>query len=90
MSNRTRPEEIEEFKPISAKDKLLKASKDNPAMPFGLGLGATVFGYMMYSMKNSKDKLSVHLIHTRLGVQGSIVGVLTGVLAYQTYKYVFY
>ena len=34
----------------------------------------------------SKEKLSVHLIHTRVLVQGSIVGVLTGMLGYQFYK----
>merc|ERR1712010_256476 len=37
-------------------------------------------------MKYSKQKLSVHLIHTRIAVQGSIVGVLTGMLLYQFYQ----
>merc|ERR1712008_579478 len=37
-------------------------------------------------MKNSKQRLSVHLIHTRIAVQGSIVGVLTGMLLYQGYQ----
>merc|ERR1719278_2161144 len=37
-------------------------------------------------MKYSKQKLSVHLIHTRIAVQGSIVGALTGMLLYQFYQ----
>ena len=86
--SRQRPDVLDDYYAQSASDKLLRASNENPAMPIGIGLGACVFAYMMYSMKTSKQKLSVHLIHTRVLVQGSIVGVLTGMLGYQFYKWV--
>ena len=80
------PDVLDEYYQQNAADKLLRASKENPAMPIGLSLGTGAFAYMMYSMKYSKQKLSVHLIHTRIAVQGSIVGVLTGMLLYQFYQ----
>jgi hypothetical protein len=80
------PDVLDEYYQQNAADKLLRASEENPAMPIGIGLGTGAFAYMMYSMKYSKQKLSVHLIHTRIAVQGSIVGVLTGMLLYQFYQ----
>ena len=50
-----------------------------------LGLGSGVLSYMLYSLRNSKQKLSVHLIHTRVLAQGSIVVVLSGMLFHQHY-----
>ena len=85
MSNQA-PADFEAYKPQSAKDKLLVASKQNPAMPAGIAIGSAVLAYMMYTLKTSKEKLSVHLIHTRIGVQSSVVVSLTGVLFYQFYK----
>lgn len=84
-SDRVRPE-FEEYKPKSASDKFLLASKENPAMPIGLGIGSVVLGYMMYTLRTSKQKLSVHLIHTRLGVQGSVVVCMTAAMCYQFYQ----
>merc|ERR1712037_695797 len=86
MTDRIRPDVLDEYYQQNAADKLLRASKENPAMPIGLSLGTGAFAYMMYSMKYSKQKLSVHLIHTLIAVQGSIVGVLTGMLLYQFYQ----
>ena len=84
-SNRQRPQEFEEYVAPSASDKLLRRSKENPAFPIGIGAGACVLGYMAYSWRTSKEKLSVYLIHTRLGVQGSVVGALTVAMGYQIY-----
>lgn len=55
-------------------------------MPAGIAVGTGVLAYMMYALKTSKEKLSVHLIHTRIGVQSSVVVSLTGVLFFQFYK----
>lgn len=54
---------------------------------FGIGGGLAVLGYMMYGLKNRKpgEKLSVYLIHTRLGVQGTVVGALTLGMAMHMY-----
>ena len=80
------PDVLDDYYQQNAADKLLRASEESPAMPIGIGIGTGAFAYMMYSMKSSKQKLSVHLIHTRIAVQGSIVGVLTGMLLYQFYQ----
>ena len=80
------PDVLDEYYQQNAADKLLRASEESPAMPIGIGIGTGAFAYMMYSLKNSKQKLSVHLIHTRIAVQGSIVLVLTGGLLYQFYQ----
>jgi len=85
MSDRQRPDVLDDYHEQSAQDKLIRASKENPAMPIALGLGGSIVGYMLYSMRSSKEKLSVHLIHTRVLAQGSIVMVLTGMLFNQFY-----
>merc|ERR1712039_569859 len=84
-TSRQRPDVLDEYYEQSAKDKLLRASKENPAMPIALGLGTGIVGVMLYRLRTSKDKLSVHLIHTRVLAQGSIVAVLTGMLFNQFY-----
>ena len=81
------PDVLDEYyREQTAQAKLVRAANDNPAMPIGISLGTVALAYMMYSLKHSKQKLSVHLIHTRIAVQGSIVGVLTGMLGYQFYQ----
>jgi len=82
---RQRPDILDQYYEQTAKDKLIRASKENPAMPLALGLGSGVLSYMLYSLRNSKQKLSVHLIHTRVLAQGSIVIVLSGMLFHQHY-----
>merc|ERR1711874_156090 len=84
-TSRQRPDVLDEYYEQSAKDKLVRASKENPAMPIALGLGTGVVAYMLYSLKTSKEKLSVHLIHTRVLAQGTIVCTLTGMPFNQFY-----
>jgi hypothetical protein len=83
--SRHRPSEISRFEPPSSGDKFSRASKDNPAMVIGIGVGASVLGYMAWGLRTRKEKLSVYLIHTRLGVQGSIIGALSVAMTYQIY-----
>ncbi len=77
-----------EFKPYEAKtagDKLAMANKQNPLVTVGIGLGVGVLGYMLYRLRTSTTKTSVHLIHTRMGVQGTVIGCLTIAAGYQTW-----
>ena len=83
---RQRPDVLDEYYEQSAKDKLLRASNENPAVPIALGLGSCVVAYMLYTLKSSKHKLSVHLIHTRVLGQGTIVGIMSGLMLHQFYK----
>ncbi len=85
MADRIRPD-IEEYRTVSSVDKWKKVCAENPSLPIGMGIGTVALGYMIYGIRNSKNKLSVHLIHTRLAVQGSVVGCLTAVLGYQFFK----
>ena len=65
-------------------------AKDNPAMSSGIALGAGILCYMAWGLTHRKpgEKLSVYLIHTRLGVQGAIIGTLAAAMTFQIYKYV--
>ena len=84
--SRQRPDVLDEYYEQTAKDKLLKASNENPGVPIALGLGSCIAAYMFYNIKNRKNKLSVHLIHTRVLAQGSIVAIMSGMMVHQFYK----
>ena len=76
----------EDFVPyatMSAGEKFAIAGKENPAMLVGLGMGGGALVYMLRKLKTTKQKTSVHLIHTRIAVQGSIAGCLTMALFWQ-------
>ena len=57
-------------------------------MSAGIALGAGILCYMAWGLTHRKpgEKLSVYLIHTRLGVQGAIIGTLAAAMTYQLYK----
>ena len=57
-------------------------------MATGLALGVGILGYMAWGLTHRKpgEKLSVYLIHTRLGVQGAIIGTLAAAMTYQIYQ----
>jgi len=81
-----RPKPDDDFKPfesMTAGEKFAIAGKKNPAMLGGMGIGAGALVYMLYKLKTTKQKLSVHLIHTRIAVQGSIAGAMTLALCWQ-------
>ncbi|MEE6467456.1 hypothetical protein FKM82_007250 [Ascaphus truei] len=53
----------------------------------GLAGFAAVVGFGLYKLKNRGDtKMSVHLIHMRVGAQGFIVGAMTCGVLYSMYK----
>ncbi len=53
----------------------------------GIGGGLGVLSYMLYGLKNkpANQKMSVYLIHTRLGVQGTVIGMLTVGMIYHVW-----
>jgi hypothetical protein len=59
-------------------------------MSAGIALGSGILCYMAWGLTHRKpgEKLSVYLIHTRLGVQGAIIGTLAAAMTYQLYTYV--
>ncbi|XP_044138510.1 HIG1 domain family member 1A, mitochondrial-like [Bufo gargarizans] len=67
--------------------KLMKKSKESPFVPVGIAgfLGVVAFG--LYRLRHRGDtKMSVHLIHMRVGAQGFIVGAMTCGVLYSMYK----
>jgi hypothetical protein len=68
--------------------RLSSKAKDNPAMSGGIALGVGFLCYMAWGLTHRKpgEKLSVYLIHTRLGVQGAIIGSLAAAMTYQLYR----
>ncbi|XP_068091237.1 HIG1 domain family member 1A, mitochondrial isoform X2 [Hyperolius riggenbachi] len=67
--------------------KLIRKSKESPFVPIGIAglLGVVAFGLL--KMRSRGDtKLSVHLIHMRVGAQGFVVGAMTCGVLYSMYK----
>lgn len=84
-----RPTDI--FEPVERKSltqRMKDTFKESPAMVGGLGCAVGVLGYMLYGLKNRDpgQKLSVYLIHTRLAVQGTVIGALSMGMIYQMYR----
>ncbi|CAH2224542.1 HIG1 domain family member 1C [Pelobates cultripes] len=67
------PEELD-----STSSKLLRKSQESPFVPAGVAGFLAVVAYGLYKLRNRGDqKMSVHLIHMRVGAQGFIVGAMT-------------
>ncbi|KAG8534457.1 hypothetical protein GDO81_019471 [Engystomops pustulosus] len=67
--------------------KLMKKSKESPFVPVGIAGFAAVVAYGLYKLRNRGDtKMSVHLIHMRVGAQGFVVGAMTCGVLYSMYK----
>ncbi|XP_078544968.1 HIG1 domain family member 1C [Lissotriton helveticus] len=80
--NRWSPEESD-----SQTSKLLRKSKDSPFVPAGIAGCFAVVAYGLYRLKHRGDqKMSVHLIHMRVGAQGFVVGAMTFGVIYSMYK----
>ncbi|XP_063808365.1 HIG1 domain family member 1C [Pseudophryne corroboree] len=71
----------------TASSKLIRKSKESPFVPIGLAGFMAVVAYGIYRLRSRGDeKLSVHLIHMRVGAQGFVVGALTFGVLYSMYK----
>ncbi|KAM9307781.1 HIG1 domain family member 1A, mitochondrial [Gastrophryne carolinensis] len=73
--------------PDSQTSKLIQKSKDSPFVPIGVAGFAAVVAYGLYKLRSRGDtKMSVHLIHMRVGAQGFVVGAMTCGVLYSMYK----
>ncbi|NP_001086336.1 HIG1 domain family, member 1A b [Xenopus laevis] len=71
----------------SQTSKLIKKSKESPFVPIGMAGFAAVVAYGLFKLKNrGNTKMSVHLIHMRVGAQGFVVGAMTVGVLYSMYK----
>ncbi|XP_056277108.1 HIG1 domain family member 1A, mitochondrial [Pseudoliparis swirei] len=67
--------------------KLMRKAKENPFVPLGLVGCLAIVGYRLMKMKSRGDtKMSVHLIHMRVGAQGFVVGAITIGVLYSMYN----
>ncbi|XP_043921972.1 HIG1 domain family member 1A, mitochondrial-like [Protopterus annectens] len=67
--------------------KLIRKTKESPFVPVGLAGCAAVVAYGLYRMKHrGNTKMSVHLIHMRVGAQGFVVGAMTVGVLYSMYR----
>ncbi|XP_077127792.1 HIG1 domain family member 1A, mitochondrial [Ranitomeya variabilis] len=67
--------------------KLIKKSRESPFVPVGIAGFAAVVAYGLYKIRSRGDtKMSVHLIHMRVGAQGFVVGAMTCGVLYSMYK----
>ncbi|KAM3935260.1 HIG1 domain family member 1C [Leptodactylus fuscus] len=71
----------------STSSKLIKKSKESPFVPIGMAGFMAVVAYGLYKLRSRGDqKMSVHLIHMRVGAQGFVVGAMTFGVLYSMYK----
>ncbi|XP_006025968.2 HIG1 domain family member 1A, mitochondrial [Alligator sinensis] len=71
----------------SPTSKLIRKSREAPFVPAGLAGLTAIVAYGLYKLKHRGDtKMSVHLIHMRVGAQGFVVGALTCGVLYSMYK----
>uniref|UniRef100_A0A803JMS2 HIG1 hypoxia-inducible domain family member 1C n=1 Tax=Xenopus tropicalis TaxID=8364 RepID=A0A803JMS2_XENTR len=71
-------DDFEPEKGDTVSSKLLKKTKESPFVPIGMaGFLATV-AYGVYRIRSrGQQKMSVHIIHTRVAAQGFVVGAMT-------------
>lgn len=67
--------------------KLMRKAKESPFVPIGMAGCAAVVAFGLWRLKSrGNTKMSVHLIHMRVGAQGFIVGAMTLGVIYSMYK----
>ncbi|XP_071990913.1 HIG1 domain family member 1C-like [Engystomops pustulosus] len=80
----------DEWKPqekVSTSGKLIQKSKESPFVPIGMAGFLAVVAYGLYKIRSRGDqKMSVHIIHMRVGAQGFVVGAMTFGVLYSMYK----
>ncbi|KAM8967364.1 HIG1 domain family member 1A, mitochondrial [Pelodytes ibericus] len=71
----------------SQTSKLIRKSKESPFVPVGIAGCLAVVGFGLYKLKHrGNTKMSVHLIHMRVGAQGFVVGAMTCGVLYSMYR----
>ncbi|XP_041438485.1 HIG1 domain family member 1C [Xenopus laevis] len=71
----------------STSSKLLKKTKESPFVPIGMAGFLGVVAYGLYRIRSrGQQKMSVHIIHTRVAAQGFVVGAMTFGVLYSMYK----
>lgn len=67
--------------------KFMRKAKESPFVPIGMAGFCAVVAYGLYKLKSRGDtKMSVHLIHMRVGAQGFVVGAITLGVIYSMYN----
>eukprot|EP00096_Caligus_rogercresseyi_P001895 TRINITY_DN1331_c0_g1_i1.p1 TRINITY_DN1331_c0_g1~~TRINITY_DN1331_c0_g1_i1.p1 ORF type:complete len:105 (-),score=37.98 TRINITY_DN1331_c0_g1_i1:420-734(-) len=68
-------------------DALKRDFANRPFIYIGMTCGSMALGRMLWGLKNKpKDmKLSIYLIHTRMAMQGAVVGTLVLGMCHQLY-----
>ncbi|KAJ8272964.1 hypothetical protein GJAV_G00095600, partial [Gymnothorax javanicus] len=67
--------------------KFMRKAKENPFVPAGMAGFVAIVGYGLYKLKSRGNaKMSVHLIHMRVGAQGFVVGAMTIGVIYSMYR----
>ncbi|XP_038871093.1 HIG1 domain family member 1A, mitochondrial-like [Salvelinus namaycush] len=67
--------------------KFMRKAKESPFVPIGMAGCAAVVAFGLWRLKSrGNTKMSVHLIHMRVGAQGFIVGAMTLGVIYSMYK----
>ncbi|XP_043921974.1 HIG1 domain family member 1A, mitochondrial-like [Protopterus annectens] len=76
-----------DFPEDSQSAKLVRKAKESPFVPIGLAGFAAVVAYGLYKLKHrGNTKMSVHLIHMRVGAQSFVVGAMAIGVLYSMYK----
>jgi len=80
-------EEYTRFEAVSASEKLQQDSAKRPAYQYGIGLGSLVLAGMAYNFRKKGTKFSIplYVIHTRLAVQGTVIGCLFTAMTFKLY-----
>ncbi|CAL9688551.1 unnamed protein product [Knipowitschia caucasica] len=67
--------------------KFMRKAKENPFVPVGITGLIGIVAYQLMRMKHrGNTKMSVHLIHMRVGAQGFVVGAITMGVIYSMYR----
>ncbi|XP_048856393.1 HIG1 domain family member 1C-like isoform X2 [Brienomyrus brachyistius] len=70
-----------------ASSKLVRKAKESPFVPVGMTGFVAIVAYGLFKLKSRGDrKLSLHLIHMRVGAQGFVVAAMTIGVIYSMYK----
>ncbi|XP_056663119.1 HIG1 domain family member 1A, mitochondrial-like [Monodelphis domestica] len=71
----------------SSGSKFARKAKEAPFVPIGIAGFAAIVAYGLYRLKGrGHTKMSVHLIHMRVGAQGFVVGAMTVGMLYSMFQ----
>ncbi|XP_066573426.1 HIG1 domain family member 1A, mitochondrial [Amia ocellicauda] len=71
----------------SHSSKFMRKAKESPFVPAGMVGFCGIVAYGLYKLRTRGDtKMSVHLIHMRVGAQGFVVGAMTLGVIYSMYN----